>query len=60
MMTFFIVIIIIMLGLGCIFLKSVKNVISYILEKIGVDGRTIEFIFSIIVIIIILSIFGII
>ena len=59
MLYFFLGIIILFLIICIIFANAIGNIISYILEKLGVDKRTISFIFSIIIVIIILSLFGI-
>lgn len=59
MLNFFLGIIIFGLIIFIIFFNAIGNIVSYILEKIGIDKRTISFIFSIIVVIIILWIFGI-
>lgn len=58
MLYLFLGIIIFLIIIFIMFASAIGNIISYILEKLGVDKRTISFIFSIIIVIIILSLFG--
>lgn len=57
MLGFFGAIFVIAFIIFIIFVSSIKNIICYILELIGIDRRTISFIFSIIIVILICSLF---
>ena len=57
MLGFFGIIFVIAFIIFIIFVSSIKNIICYILESLGIDRRTISFIFSIIIVILIGSLF---
>lgn len=56
-MIYILIIFLIILAVFSTFFKAVKNIIVYILENLGLDRKTIDFIFSIIIVVLILSLF---
>ena len=54
-MIYFIIIVLIVLWVISIFFKAVRNVIEFILSALGLSPKTVEFIISVIIIILFLK-----
>ena len=57
-MIYFIIIVLIVLWVISIFFKAVRNVIEFILSVLGLSPKTVEFIISVIIIILFLKLIG--
>ncbi len=57
-MIYFIIIVLIVLWVISIFFKAVRNVIEFILSALGLSPKTVEFIISVIIIILFLKLIG--